>query len=310
MAETTKKVEFVVACTTKGQKTVLESGNPTSQDVRQIFLLDELEKHSWAEYCKMLDKFVQKNPIIKKQGEIKDFKACVTRRTLVRRWISVEYTPQKSQDLPKLKWMSKHYDGAKWGPGDWYEDVRESLVNELAKGPDHHWTTGWYGVKKEIVSGKLSCDGRGLWVEVSVSDDFDTNGVSERNIPFTTDLDLIHKVFNEVWDEASEDQKENRDYVGFSVLTKRRVYGFYVGGKPQGKGRMQMACVETYIGRNNDGWMMEEPPGDNYYQWGFQGECEIPENVKEKLAKWAEEWNGKQKEYRYKGWVIKPWEDE
>jgi hypothetical protein len=207
-----------------------------------------------------------------------------------------------------LQWKSN--DGAKWGPADWYDDVREAIATELALGPDNHWTTGWYGVKKEIVSGRLSCDERGLHVEVSVSDDFDTNGTAHRTIPFTADLDIIHDAFDEVWDEANESLRDNAPYMGFSILAKRKTYGLYVGGLPQGKGRTQLAWVETYIAQRGDGWMYDEPPGDNYSKWGFQEETSIPEEVRQRLQEWIEQYpdDGKE-EFKHRGYVVRPWKD-
>ena len=71
--------------------------------------------------------------------------------------------------------------------------------------------------------------------------------------------------------------------------------------------------VETYIRCDDDfGWEDgDSPPGDNYHQWGFQDEYEIPEDVKVQLAKWAEAWGYEHNEPQFTcgEFTIKPWDE-
>jgi hypothetical protein len=213
-------------------------------------------------------------------------------------------------EMKTLACMATHMDGAHCGLGDWYPEIEKGIQKALKHGPKQ-WTTGWYASKKEIASAKITCQDGKIKVEVSVSDDFDTEGLGSKTIPHTTDLEVVRETIYAAWDEANGNQKDNRCYVGFSILTRTRVYSTYIGGKPQGKGRMAMSWVETYIRQSGDGYCLDSPPGDNYSQWGFQGEYDIPDDVKERLAKWAEQWpdDGK-KEFKCKGFTIKPWEED
>jgi len=206
--------------------------------------------------------------------------------------------------------MASHYDGAHCGLGDWYPEIEQGIVDALAKGSEYEWTTGYYSSKKEIASANISCSGGEIEVEVSVSDDFDTPGQCSKKIPFTTDLDEIRQAIYDAWDDANEDQKDNRPYTGFSVMTEVEAYGLYIGGKPQGTPVKRQGWVESYI-RCDDHWL-EDPPGDCYHQWGFQEEYEIPDEIKEQMAKWAENWGIEhdEKELVCGEFTIKPWNEE
>ena len=67
-------------------------------------------------------------------------------------------------------------NGAHCGLSDWYPEQEAALKAALeAKAP---FDTGWYSSKKEIASARIrSEDGVKIKVEVSVSDDFDTEGL-------------------------------------------------------------------------------------------------------------------------------------
>jgi len=111
--------------------------------------------------------------------------------------------------------MSTHFDGSHWGLTDWYPEIEAGIRKALRRGKQAEWTTGWYGSKKEIASANIThCDGE-ILIEASVSDDLNTEGYASRTIPHTTSLEKLRKAIDEVWDEAVENQKENRQYFGF-----------------------------------------------------------------------------------------------
>jgi hypothetical protein len=163
--------------------------------------------------------------------------------------IVVSPRPLEPSELPKLECMASHMDGAHCGLGDWYPEIEQGVQEALNQGPDYHWTTGWYASKKEIASARISNEAEGLLIEASVSDDFDTPGYGTRTIPHTTDLEKVRESIYKAWDEAEQDQKDNRLYEGFSVYQENQ-------------------CIEYYIKPRGDAF--ESPPGDCYHEWGFQ----------------------------------------
>lgn len=154
-------------------------------------------------------------------------------------------------------------DGAHRGLGDWYPGVEAQI--RLALEGKESFTTGWYGSKHEIASAKITylADQEEILVEVSVSDDFDTNGLGDKIIPHTADLDTLRIAISEAWDEAIESQKDNREYAMWMV---------------QKDGQW----IETYLVDTSD-FRSDCPPGDNYHQWGWQEEATIPADVKAKI---------------------------
>lgn len=200
--------------------------------------------------------------------------------------------PKKIRRLP----VFERGDGAHWGVAEWYDDKKYALKRAILGKSD--WTTGWYASKKEIVTAKITRE-RGVYtVEVGVSDDFDTEGVGFRQFKTkkaTVDaiLKRITKELYEAWNEAKVNQKNNRQYRGFSVLKDGR-------------------WIETYI-QNVSEWGLDSPPGDNYHKWGFQGESRIPKEIKEKLEDWVLDLVldlTSEPEFTYKGYTIQAWKDE
>lgn len=187
-------------------------------------------------------------------------------------------------------------DGSHRGLGDWYSDLEENIVKALARGPEFEWTTGWYASKHEIATACITCKGGVLRIEASVSDDFDTPGHGLVDIEHTTDLDKIREAIYEAWDAASDDKKENEEFVGYSVIGRSESHNWN-------------GWIETYLKPRGFGWEMDGPPGDNYYEWGWQDESiDIPAEVKDKLKEWADE--NDEGEFEYKGYKIKPWSDD
>lgn len=207
--------------------------------------------------------------------------------------------------METLKCMGKSRDGAHCGLTDWYPEIEKGIQKALNGKKD--WTTGWYSSKKEIASAKITRIGREIEIEVSVSDDLDTNGLGREKIPFTKDIEKIKKAIYAAWDLSEKDQEDNRCYIGFSILREKKVHAVYEGGEPKGKTFIQESWVETYL-KNIEG--LDDPPGDNYHTWEWQGECKIPKDVKKALGNWAEnyELDQEEREFSYKGWKIKPWE--
>lgn len=196
-------------------------------------------------------------------------------------------------DPETLECMKGHGDGAHCGLADWYPDIEKGIQDALRRGKRARWTTGWYSSKKEIASACITHDDGKIVIEVSVSDDFDTGGCSEVTIPHTVKLRKIEEAIWSAWELAEENQKDNRLYVGFSILNSD-------GG-----------WSETYIRPRGFGVGLSRPPGDNYHKWGFQGECKIPKAIKEMLEQWIERWYDElvdAKQYTYMGWTVKPWD--
>lgn len=183
------------------------------------------------------------------------------------------YNPDRTGTHPPvIDVFEKYTDGSKWGVSDFYSECEAALQAALDLGPDLRWTTGWWGAKKEIVSGKITAHGDGnLWLEVSVSDDFDTPGSAETVIPFTNSMDTIEATLDALHDEAEQNRRDNQVYAGFCVFNDRGQW------------------IETYIQCLD--YDYDSPPGDNYYKWGWQEEWEeIPPEVLSTFEEWLGTW--------------------
>ena len=165
------------------------------------------------------------------------------------------------------------FDGAKWGVSDFYDRTYDGLIAALQSGDA--FDTGWYGVKKEIESGRVyrpvaAPDGMDIICEVSVSNDFDTEGygsVVVNVVPYEDTEELFRRVceaLDAARDEARENQRDNEPVEMWSIHDKNG------------------AWVETYL-RDVSGFGYDEPPGDNYHRWGFQGYSVIPRPIRRAL---------------------------
>lgn len=226
---------------------------------------------------------------------------------------SIDSTTRPPEQPKPLKEFASG-DGANCGLGDWYPEKEKALAQAIKR--QKPFDTGWYGSKKEIASARVySLDGQTVQVEASVSDDFDTPGMGSA-IAFgasPVSLEQVREAIYRAWDEASDNQRDNRMYAGFSILRRTKRYGMYIGGKPHGKGHIAESWVETLILPAGIGDFMSEPPGDNYHQWGFQGEEPIPVKVKDELEQWANDFlagKAKGKSKTVEKWTIKPWEND
>jgi hypothetical protein len=184
-------------------------------------------------------------------------------------------------------------DMTKWGASDFYEDKAEEIKKAIASGLP--FDTGWGGCKKEILSSRVSFDGKKFICQVSVSDDFDTEGMGRESFESynneAINFSNIVKSLDLAADGADENLKENAPYRGFKLLWR--------GG-----------WHETYIQAKCD-YPGKEPPGDNYHQWGFQGETEdLTEEEKEKIEDWIMGWPDKNEVFEIGEWKVECWDKE
>jgi hypothetical protein len=116
--------------------------------------------------------------------------------------LSVRYipTPVLLDSLPVLKCMEGHCDGARCGLTDWYPEIADGIRVALKEKAD--FTTGWYSSKKEIASARISKQAGIVQVEVSVSDDFDTEGTASEVVGRTTNPARVREAIFRAWEEA------------------------------------------------------------------------------------------------------------
>ena len=201
--------------------------------------------------------------------------------------------------MKKLNFAARG-DGSHCGLSDWYPE-NEAALRAVLAAPEP-FDTGWYASKKEIAAARIySEDGIKIKVEVSVSDDFDTEGLGYSS----TDRWNLDDVSNEVsaaWTKAEQDQEDNQPFEGFSV------------------GR-DGAWEETLI--LPAGWDENlQPPGDNYHWWGWQSDeaeegvgvpnPEIPLPAVAAFERWANKWmhgEAKGNEFHIGRWTIRPWRE-
>lgn len=190
-------------------------------------------------------------------------------------------------------------NGAHCGLTDRYSSNEAALVAALAA--HEPFDTGWYSSKKEIASARIySEDGAEIQVEVSVSDDFDTEGLGYVTVTDWT-VAAVDTAIDTAWDQAGENQADNACYAGFSVMHGRQ-------------------CVDYYLVSNGE---YEVPPGDCYRWWGWQYDSEeggdevetgiadpaIPLPVVAAFENWAESnaWGKPDASLTIGKWSIKPW---
>jgi hypothetical protein len=197
-------------------------------------------------------------------------------------------------------------DGSHWGLSDWYEDGERELREALEK--REPFDTDWYSSKKEIASARIfSPDGELLNIEVSVSDDFDTEGHGSSSAEVWC-IDHIVDALQEAWGKAVRDQQNNAVYCGFKVLRFN----------PEG----HASWLDDYLVNIGDG-ELTEPPGDYYYNWGwvtYQDKKgneiphrELPAETVKAFEEWAHKWAFdavEEESLRIGEWEIRPWSSE
>jgi len=189
--------------------------------------------------------------------------------------VTLTYTPPPPtpDTVMRLKCMDGQSDGAHCGLADWYPDIEKGIRQALLNSKKD-WTTGWYSSKKEIASARISKLGDILHIEVSVSDDFDTNGTAWYDIKFTKDLKKIRETIYKVWDMAENDRKEKKEYIGYSI-----------GNRKNKNSQQRKNWVYTYL-VNTHG--LEKPTGDNYSKFGWQERTKLSTKVRNTLRKGME----------------------
>jgi hypothetical protein len=214
-------------------------------------------------------------------------------------------------------------DGAHWGLSDWYEEKAAALKAALESGLP--FDTGWYGSKKEIASARISSDGTVIQIEVSVSDDFDTEGSGEKTIPAPATLEQVSKAIDEAWDSAEANQDDNRQYRGYALYhysTKipewHRGENVYPREKRKRYPKKVPRCLDYFIVPAGDLDYSDHPPGDNYSFWGWQNDEDgegancveegIPESTVEQFTAFAK--SLQPGVLRIGDWEIRSWDKE
>ena len=213
-------------------------------------------------------------------------------------------------------------DGAHWGLSDWYPEKEKALVRALKS--DKPFDTGWYSSKKEIASGRISSVNGTVQVEVSVSDDFDTEGYGSATAK--RDLESVREAIEQAWNEANSNQKDNRVYAGYALIhwsTKipdwRRSPNVFPQETRKRYGKKQPQCLDYYIVNMGE---FDSPPGDNYYHWGWQEDPDdesemagatcnpefgVPRKTIEKFEDFAQ--SLKSGSLRIGDWELKAWDE-
>ena len=201
-------------------------------------------------------------------------------------------------------------DGSHWGLSDWYPENEEALAAALAEGVS--FDTGWYSSKKEIASARIySIEGK-IMVEVSVSDDFDTQGSASVTASEAT-LAAVADAVDQAMEDAEADRNDNQTYEGFCILHHQTMHP---------EGMPLVLWVETYL--VNTGWGEDlSPSGDNYHWWGWQHDGaddsvgiphpDIPLELVTAFEKFAHDWafgRINASSMRTGDWEIRAWRKE
>lgn len=177
-----------------------------------------------------------------------------------------------SEEIDKL--LAEHFRGmgygAKWSVSDFYDENRNALIEAIRSRED--FDTDWYGVNKELQSGRVAREGNTFTCEASVTNDFDEEGTGSREIQVPP---VMHpeRVMNMIVDgldgalaDAEQSQKDNRLVILFSIHNSAGTW------------------VDTYLMPTGEGSYLDDPPGDSYGKWGLQGEAKkLPKPVKEQM---------------------------
>ena len=182
-------------------------------------------------------------------------------------------------------------NGAHCGLTDWYPECEAALQAAIdARQP---FDTGWYSSKKEIASARIWSDGETITAEVSVSDDFDTEGTGEAFTNAWT-LESVADTVMSAWDQASENKTDNEAYTGFSIHDATG------------------AWIECYVMGNGE---YDTPPGDYYHWWGWQHDEKddvgipdprIPAEAVMAFEEFVNDWE-RPTELTVSGWTIREW---
>lgn len=216
------------------------------------------------------------------------------------KWLLLSITADLDMEIPAEEMFQfseefTHGDMTHWGAGDFYARVEPEIVAALESGKP--FDTGWRGCKKEILSSRLSCDGATVFCEASVSDDFDTSGSGKIDVIVPTTLKQVQAALSKAATLAEKERDANADYTGFSIH----------------RGDADGPWEETYIARRSDMALlyMDQPPGDEYHQWGFQDTVDdIPTETKEALEEYItrHQFDEVFAPFSHDGWTVTRWE--
>lgn len=168
--------------------------------------------------------------------------------------------------------------GVHYGPADFC--VLHERVLHGALGSTEDFSTGWYSSRKELLTAKVTREGWALTLEVSVSGDSGAGGMGLVMLEITSDqhpeelFDRVSEGLDRAWNLAEEDRRWRERGVEFKITMVDS------GSKIQ---------VETII-LPKDGDTSCPPGGDDFREWGFQGEAEpgsIPMEILDKFFRWA-----------------------
>ena len=213
-------------------------------------------------------------------------------------------------------------DGAHCGLADWYPENESALEAALSSGKG--FTTDWYASKKEIASACISsADGKSILIEVSVSDDFDTEGYGSERIEAPATLEDVANAIYRVWDCALAAQKDGRLYAGYSLILHTAKIPEWLKSDcvipretRKRYPRKRPLCVDYYIACLDGD--LDVPPGDNYYYWHWQNDVDgdgarclekgIPKSTVRQFEEFAN--NQSNGSLRIGDWEIASWDKE
>jgi hypothetical protein len=154
--------------------------------------------------------------------------------------------------LPQLKEF-KQGDGCHYSLADLYYAKEQALKNALAG--SESFSTGWYGSKKECLTG-LVCRHGGVGSPVHVfanaTDDFDTDANAER------------QSMSSRWEDVQKVLRKTEDQAMHCCETQCPVVLVAVGHKEKGR---RKDWISTYLHNPNG---LDSVPGDAYSEWGWQ----------------------------------------
>lgn len=167
----------------------------------------------------------------------------------------------RTKDLKRLKAFESG-DGAHRGIFDLYEPKKKSVKRAIAGGKA--FTTGNFGSKHEIVTGRFTTDGEGMHcAEAWVSNDYDTKGLGTEISEEPLTYELVEQMLSNAHAKACVHQAGCAQVAVYKLLDKDRKW------------------IETYLSPHND-CDFEEPPGEYAEAWGWQNETEdLPKGIRE-----------------------------
>jgi hypothetical protein len=116
---------------------------------------------------------------------------------------------------------------------------------------------------------------------------------------------VIEELSNQIgnaWDRAIDDQRDNRVYCGYSI------------GYADEQGRRK-DWIWTYLQPVGDGHLYDEPPGDNYFNWGWEygglneEADQLTDQEREDMEAWIDDDTRDTGLKQFGRWVIDTWDN-